>query len=127
MGEVHTVQFDEDAQKLKKITRKIKKSMQELNTYSREYDIVIEKLADLLMLYEKLMEQIRAADYSVVSETAAGGKKKSAVFAALNDVLKQIATYSDRLCLNPKAMIGTDGAEKKQESKLDAVLSGMKW
>lgn len=97
--------------------------MKKLGTYKKEYDIVISIYCDLLTQYHKATQEFVASNYQYETETAAGGTKKSAIVATLENLRKDILAYSDRLCLNPKSLESVT-VEKKKESMLDRVLSG---
>ncbi|MGE4213785.1 MAG: P27 family phage terminase small subunit [Anaerotignaceae bacterium] len=96
--------------------------MKELGTYKPEYDVIITIYADLLQQYNNAHEQFIKGGCQYETETAAGGTKKSAIVATLENLRKDILAYSDRLCLNPKSL-ETVTAETGKKSKLAQVLS----
>jgi phage terminase small subunit len=83
---------------------KVIKEMKNLNVYKKEYNRLIEIYVDLNMQYDMAMGEFMRSGYQYETETAAGGTKKSAIVATLESLRKDIVTYSDRLCLNPKAV-----------------------
>lgn len=97
--------------------------MKKLGTYKKEYDIVISIYCDLLTQYHKATQEFIESGYQYETDTAAGGTKKSAIVATLENLRKDILAYSDRLCLNPKS-IESVTVDKKKTSKLASVLSG---
>ena len=77
--------------------------MKELNTYKKQYNQLIEVYADLLHQYYILTKEFEESGYEVVMETEKSGGKKSPILATLENLRKDIGTYSDRLLLNAKA------------------------
>ncbi|OEH52960.1 terminase [Oceanobacillus sp. E9] len=106
------------------IKDKIVRDMEGLGTYKPEYDAVITIYADLLAQYNQANQEFIESGYQYETKTAAGGTKKSAIVATLENLRKDIIAYSDRLCLNPKS-VETVTTESKGKSKLASVLSGL--
>lgn len=105
------------------IKEKVVDDMRGLGTYKPEYDAIITIYADLLAQYEQANQKFIASGYQYETETAAGGTKKSAIVATLENLRKDIIAYSDRLCLNPKSVESVT-TENPKKSKLASVLSG---
>ena len=85
------------------IKRRTISYMKELNTYKKQYNQLVEVYADLLHQYYILTKEFEESGYEVVMETEKSGGKKSPVLATLENLRKDIGTYSDRLLLNAKA------------------------
>jgi len=98
------------------------KDMTDLGVYKPQYDRLIDVYIDLNMQYDRAMKEFEASGFEYETEAAAGGTKKSAIVATLENLRKDILAYSDRLCLNPKA-IESVTIEKKTKSKLESMLS----
>lgn len=98
--------------------------MTDLGVYKPQYNRLIEMYVDLIVQYEKFNNEFIATGYQYETETAAGGTKKSAISATLETLRKDILAYSDRLCLNPKA-IESVTIDKKSKSKLATMLSSL--
>ena len=77
--------------------------MKELNTYKKQYNQLIEVYADLLHQNYIMTKQFEDSGYEVVMETEKSGGKKSPILATLENLRKDIGTYSDRLLLNAKS------------------------
>lgn len=107
------------------IKEKIISDMKSLGVYKPEYDAIIEIYSDLLFQYYDANEKFKKSNYEYETSTAAGGTKKSAIVATLESLRKDIIAYSDRLCLNPKA-IETVTTETGSKSKLAQVLKDLK-
>ncbi|HWL11852.1 MAG TPA: P27 family phage terminase small subunit [Ureibacillus sp.] len=80
------------------------RDMQNLGTYKPEYDPLIDVYADILSQYLRANKEFEESGYQYETETAAGGTKKSAIVATLENLRKDLLAYSDRLCLNPKSL-----------------------
>lgn len=99
--------------------------MKKLGVYKPEYDRVIDIYSELCEQYELYTRQLKDKEFKCDEYTAAGGTKKSALVSTIETIRKDILAYSDRLCLNPKA-IGTITPENtKKKSKLASALSSL--
>ncbi len=105
-----------------KLAAKVIKEMKSLNTYKKEYNRIIDIYVDLNMQYDMAMREFERSGYEYETETAAGGTKKSAIVSTLESLRKDIITYSDRLCLNPKS-IDTIKVQTMKRSVLAETLS----
>src|SRR5690625_3301692 len=99
--------------------------MKGLGTYKPEYDAVIEIYSDLLYQYYEANEKFVRSGYQYETLTAAGGTKKSAIVATLENLRKDILAYSDRLSLNPKSLEGVTTESKNKKSGLANILSAL--
>lgn len=77
--------------------------MKELGTYKKQYNQLIEVYSDLLLQYYILTKQFEESGYEVTIATEKSDGKKSPILASLENLRKDIGTYSDRLMLNAKA------------------------
>lgn len=98
-------------------------SMETMGTYRTEYDEVIKIYATLLHDFDLTRAEFEAEGMKVETKTAAGNPKKSAHLSALENIRKDIITYTDRLLLNPKAYSGSDRPSQDTISKLDLFIS----
>ncbi|MNC81991.1 hypothetical protein D3C75_1353250 [compost metagenome] len=55
-------------------------------------------------------------------KTADGGAKKAPIVATLESLRKDILAYSDRLCLNPKALESVTPDKPKEQSALASLM-----
>lgn len=126
--EIHN---NEKPKKIKKPPSKtsIKKStikeMTELGVYKKEYSRIIDMYVELVYQYNLLTIKFEDSDYKVDEMTANGGSKKAPIVSTLESLRKDILTYSDRLCLNPKSL---DGIKKqpRKKSKLESALESLR-
>ncbi|KLR75281.1 MULTISPECIES: P27 family phage terminase small subunit [Geobacillus] len=104
----------------------IKRQMKSLGTYKKEYDRMIEIFAGMLHQYYMFEEQFAESGYKITemytNKAGATNERKTPLYTAMESLRKDIATYSDRLCLNPKAMEAIT-IEQQNKSKLAQVLS----
>lgn len=107
------------------IKEKVIKDMMALGVYRPEYDRLIDIYAGLIHQYQRALKDFEESGYKYETKTGTGGTKKSAIVATLENLRKDILAYSDRLCLNPKALenVTTDSGSK---SKLAQILSELK-
>lgn len=99
-------------------------AMEELGTYKPQYDQLIDIYAGLVHQYQEALRDFEAGGCVYEVETGAGGTKKSPIVATLENLRKDILQYSDRLCLNPKALESVT-VEQAKTSKLARVLSSL--
>ncbi|MBV4423683.1 P27 family phage terminase small subunit [Clostridium tyrobutyricum] len=107
----------------------VKREMKKLGTYKKEYDKIIKIYAGMLWQYQMFEQQFEESDYKITEQytnkAGATNERKVPLYTAMESLRKDIASYSDKLQLNPKANNSTGGSGKKQ-SKLADALSGMK-
>ncbi|EOB9432484.1 P27 family phage terminase small subunit [Listeria innocua] len=107
------------------VKERVIKDMKGLGVYKTEYDNIITIYCDLLTQYDDAQKKFVDSNYQYETSTAAGGTKKSAIVATLENLRKDIIAYSDRLCLNPRA-IENITTENKKQSSLSDILSEMR-
>jgi len=103
--------------------------MKSLGVYREEYDGTIEIYSQLCEQYQTITERFEKSGYKVQTKSAQGGMKKSPIVATLESLRKDILSYSDRLCLNPKSFDSLGQTAKpaprsKLEEALEAVRDG---
>lgn len=101
----------------------IKAAMQELNTYKPEYDPIIAVYVDLWEQYIAVQKRLKRSRYKSSVEGSMGTQKKSYDVGQHEALRKDILAYSDRLRLNPKAMV--DAPVSGGGSALEKVLSAL--
>mgnify|MGYP001625377341 FL=1 len=83
----------------------VKSSMEQLGTYRPEYDPIITAYVDLWEQYIAVQKRLKRSRYKSSVESAQGTQKKSYDVGQHEALRKDILAYSDRLRLNPKAMM----------------------
>ncbi len=89
--------------------------MKELGTYKVQYKQVIEIYADMIYQYNFLSREFEKSGFSVTAQTERSGGKKSPILVSLENLRKDIGTYSDKLMLNAKTYNAE--IEKPEEQK----------
>lgn len=89
--------------------------MKELGTYKVQYKQVIEIYADMIYQYNFLSREFEKSGFSVTVQTERSGGKKSPILVSLENLRKDIGTYSDKLMLNAKTYNAE--IEKPEERK----------
>lgn len=101
--------------------------MKLLKVHKPQYNRLIDIYAELVYQYNKLTIEFEEGGYQYEVNTDQGGSKKSPIVATLETLRKDILAYSDRLCLNPKALgsIAPPDKGKGNNSSLAAALAGL--
>ena len=100
--------------KIDTIKRRTISYMKELGTYKKQYNQVIEVYSDLLYQYYIFTKKFEESGFEIVAETEKSSGKKSPIFASIENLRKDIGTYSDRLMLNAKSL--GDVSKPKEET-----------
>ena len=98
------------------------KYMKELGTYKVQYKQVIEIYAVMIYQYNVLSKQFEESGYEVILDTEKSGGKKSPILVGLENLRKDIGTYSDRLMLNAKTYNAEIEQPKKEKSAFALLL-----
>lgn len=103
-------------------------NLKNLGTYKKEFDKMIDIYSGLVHQYMTFEEQFAESGYKIEEEytnkAGATNMRKVPLYGAMESLRKDIATYSDRLGLNVKAMESIT-AEKMESSKLEKVLGNL--
>lgn len=100
--------------------------MKELGVYKQEYRKIIKIFVGMLHQYEVFEEQFEESEYKIeesyTNKAGATNMRKVPLYTAMESLRKDIAAYSDRLCLNPKSHEGVK-VENQKKSTLASVLN----
>ena len=108
---------------VKKVTvEETVKKLVSLGVYKPEHNTVIEIYVGLVTQYISIEKQFKTKKYQVETPTGTGGFKTSPIVTTLESLRRDILSYTDRLCLNPKALDAVDIVVARN-SKLDAALT----
>ena len=81
----------------------VKRDMEKLGTYKAEFDDAIKIYVHMKVQYDAIFQRwVKGGMKSKVKSS--GGYKRSPEVAQLEELRKQMITYSDRLGLTPKAL-----------------------
>ena len=113
----------------KAIESQTKRQMRSLGIYKPEYEKIIHIFAGMVHQYQEFERQFEESNYQITEEytnkAGATNERKVPLYTAMESLRKDIAVYSDRLCLNPKALEAVT-VEQTNKSKLAQVLSELK-
>lgn len=91
----------------KQIKQQTVKQMKELNTYHKEFDQIVDIYCGMLHQYQVFEEMFEQSNYTITEEytnkAGATNQRKVPLLTAMESLRKDIASYSDRLCLNAKS------------------------
>ena len=102
--------------------------MKELGIYKKEYMEVIDVFAGMIQQYETFEHQFEESGFMIEEEytnkAGATNMRKTPLYTAMESLRKDIATYSNLLCLNPKALQSIK-FEQESKSTLASVLDSL--
>lgn len=110
---------------LRKYKKLVRESMKKLDVYKPEFDTLIDVYSGMLAQYMIITKRLIEEDFNIEVETQRGGSRKSATATAQEKLRTDLVIYSDRLMLNPKALLNAKIIIGKEESKLVGMLRGM--
>jgi len=111
--------------------------MEHLGVYKDDYDQTIDIYVGMLAQYQAFEKAFEESGYQITEEytnkAGATNDRKTPIYSAMETLRKDLATYSNILCINPKAFNGIKKPEppkrkepetkSKPKSKLQLVLS----
>ncbi|VTR62455.1 Phage terminase, small subunit [Actinobacillus pleuropneumoniae] len=107
------------------LEKEIQEEMTALGIYKPEYKKLINIFAGMLFQYQEFERQFEESGFQLTEEytnkAGATNDRKVPLYTAMESLRKDIATYSDRLCLNPKSL-ETVTTEAKNKSTLISVI-----
>lgn len=110
------------------IRKNIIENMKKIGTYKKEFDDLIEIYAGMLHQYTAFEKQFEESGYKITekytNKAGATNERKVPLLTAMESLRKDIISYSDRLCLNPKTLNSPEPPKKEQTgSPLDQFLA----
>lgn len=110
---------------MEEIKKQTIKQMKELGTYKKQYAHMIAIYASLIYQYQILELQFYENGSQITEEhtnkAGATNTKKSPIYTALESLRKDIATYSDKLGLNPKSLENITQTQKATKGLEDLL------
>lgn len=97
--------------------------MKALGVYQKEFDTIIDIYAGMLAQYDMLTQRLIDNNLDIEVETQRGGTRKSATATAQEKLRNDIIMYTDRLMLNPKALLNARLEVGEEPSKLAEILT----
>lgn len=111
------------------VEKDTKKKMKKLGAFKPEYIDIIRIYSGMVSQYEEFEEQFEQSGYKLTEDytnkAGATNERKVPLYTAMESLRKDIANYSDRLSLNPKALESVT-PKTTNKSKLAAALSALK-
>ena len=109
------------------IEQRTKKNMQSLGIYKPEFDMTISIYASLVEQYQSIEKDFKQSKFKVEEKTGSNNSKRSPMVATLENLRKDILSYSNHLGLTPAGLrkLSDDMKIKKAEpaSKLEMALN----
>lgn len=105
--------------------------MKNLGTYKKEFNHLIDIYSGMLLQYRIFEKEFQESGFKITEEhtnkAGATNQRKVPVLTAMESLRKDIASYSDRLCLNPKSLnVEPPKTEVNNVSPLDSFLARVK-
>lgn len=116
---------------VKKIFSKTKSSMKKAGTYIPEFDVSIQRYADLRLQYDLLQEQWYQGGCEITEEytnkSGATNRRKTALYLAMETLRKELLEMETTFGLTPKGLkqIRAKGLEGRKDSVLGAALRSL--
>lgn len=108
------------------IINNTKKYMEELGTYKPQFSQIIDVYADMVYQYNVLSKEFALQGYQCSVDTERGGEKKNPILVTLENLRKDIGTYSDRLMLTAKSYSDELKKPKEERSAFSVFLESHK-
>lgn len=106
------------------------REMKNLGTYKKEYNNLIDIYSGMLYQYHLFELQFEESGFQITEEytnkAGATNQRKVPLLTAMESLRKDIITYSDRLCLNPKSLFVEPPTKEEVGSALDQFLASQK-
>lgn len=110
----------------KTMEKEIQKEMTALGVYKPEYQKLISIFAGMIFQYQEFERQFEESGFQLTEEytnkAGATNDRKVPLYTAMESLRKDIASYSDRLCLNPKS-IESVTTDRKSKDGLMSIIS----
>lgn len=111
---------------MKNLEQQTKENMMALGIYKPEFDVTISVYAGLVEQYRALEKEFKKTKFTVIENTGySDNKKKAPIVATLENLRKDILSYSNALGLTPsglKKISDTMNQKQKPQSKLEMAL-----
>ena len=114
----------------KRIFAKTKKNMISLGTYREEFDVIIQRYAEMRMQFDMLNGKWYEGGCQVTekytNKAGATNERKTALYLAIEKLRDELVEMENLFGLTPRGLkaIKKKGLEQKKSSALDKMLSG---
>lgn len=104
------------------------KNLKDLGIYKDEYEDMVDIYSGMIFQYATFEKAFEESGFKVEEEytnkAGATNMRKVPLYTAMESLRKDIATYSDKLGLNPKSLESIS-QEKLKSTGLDEILSNL--
>lgn len=108
--------------------RAVIKNLKDLGIYKDEYEDMVDIYSGMIFQYATFEKAFEESGFKVEEEytnkAGATNMRKVPLYTAMESLRKDIATYSDKLGLNPKSLESIS-QEKLKSTGLDEILSNL--
>lgn len=109
------------------VRRATVEKMKELGTYKKEFEDLIDVYSGLIEQYYILLKRFEEGKYQIDIDCGFGeSKKTNPIIRVLENLRKDIMSYSDRLMLNPKTYNAEIEQPKNEKSAFAKLLESQK-
>ena len=114
----------------KKVFNATKKNMVSLGTYRKEFDVIINRYAEMRLQFDMLNRQWYEDGCRVTekytNKAGATNERKTALYLAIEKLRGELADMENIFGLTPRGLkaIKKKGLEQERKSALDKMLSG---
>lgn len=120
-----------------KLRKNVVDNMKHLGVYRDDFEHIIDVYVDMLLQYKMFEQQFANSGYKITDEytnkAGATNERKTPIYTAMEALRKDLAKYSDLLCLNPRSYERVKKPEvpirkkepEKPQSKLVRALGDM--
>ncbi|MFJ7736407.1 P27 family phage terminase small subunit [Lysinibacillus sp. NPDC097287] len=114
----------------KQLRETVIENMKHLGVYREDFEHTIDVYVDMLVQYKMFEQQFADSGYKLTdshtNKAGATNERKAPIYMAMEALRKDLAKYSDLLCLNPRAYERVKKPEvpvrKKEEEKPKSKL-----
>ncbi|MFD1204022.1 P27 family phage terminase small subunit [Sporosarcina contaminans] len=114
----------------KQLKKSVVDNMKHLGVYRENYEHTIDVYVGMLAQYQAFEKQFEESGYQITVEytnkAGATNDRKTPIYSAMESLRKDLATYSNLLCINPKAFESVKKREvpvrKKETEKPQSKL-----
>lgn len=114
----------------KKLKQNLVDDMKHLGVYRENFEHTIDIYVGMLAQYQSFEKQFEESGYQITdlhtNKAGATNERKTPTYSAMESLRKDLATYSNLLCINPKAFESVKKREvpvrKKEKEKPESKL-----
>ena len=130
MEEKHEISAEDIEKKRKKVFNETKKNMVSIDTYRKEFDVIIRRYVEMRLQFDMLNDRWYQEGCLVTekytNKAGATNERKTALYLAIEKLRDELADMENIFGLTPRGLkaIKKKGLEQEKKSALDKMLSG---